>query len=353
MARGNPGHPHFITIDLGKNEKFIGFAYLPRKGTSAGTIQQYEFFVSDGGKNWGQPVSKGTFFPLTVLEHLKPLNANTNPWDGFTRYHFKVSGYNCFITAPLIPAPSNPWVWRAKFPGYHDDVDMILLRNGFHVAYIDVGAMLGSPKARNLWDAFYKYVTETASLSPIVALEAVSRGGLFAYNWAAQNPEKISCIYADTPVLDFKSWPGGKGTGMGSGGDWQNLKHQYGFTEEEAMATKDIPLYKLEPLAKAGIPILHVIGANDKVVPPAENTFILEKKYRALGGRVTVLINQGGPETAYGHHYPLDNPQRYANFIIDNTPLPPFADGTEWYQLRDGLRNSFIKFSREKKGRVQ
>ena len=35
--------------------------------------------------------------------------------------------------------------------------------------------MLGSPKARDLWDEFYTYVTETAGLSKTVALEAVSR----------------------------------------------------------------------------------------------------------------------------------------------------------------------------------
>ncbi len=76
-------------------------------------------------------------------------------------------------------------MWRAKFPGYHDEIDRILVGKGFHVAHIKLGGMLGSPKAMDLRDEFYKHVTETAELSPIVALEAVSRGGLYAYNWAA------------------------------------------------------------------------------------------------------------------------------------------------------------------------
>jgi len=283
---------------------------------------------------------------------LAGLNAKLSSWQGFTRYHFAFKGYDCFITAPHQPLPSRPWVWRAKFPGYHDEIDVILVEKGFHVAHINLGAMLGSPKARNLWDEFYEYVTETAQLSPVVALEAVSRGGLYAYNWAANNPEKVACIYADTPVLDFKSWPGGKGKGMGSPADWQNLLNQYGITEAEALVSKDIPLEKLEILAKANIPILHVVSTNDTVVPPEENTLILEKKYRALGGRVTVLANQNGTEKSHGHHFPLDDPKRCANFILENTPLPPLADGLQWYQLRGDLKNSFIKFSREKTGRV-
>jgi len=39
----------------------------------------------------------------------------------------------------------------------------------------------------------------------------VSRGGLYCYNWASQNPEKVACIYGDAPVCDVKSWPMGEG----------------------------------------------------------------------------------------------------------------------------------------------
>lgn len=44
-----------------------------------------------------------------------------------------------------------------------------------------------------------------AGFNKKVALEGMSRGGLIVYNWAAQNPEKVACIYADAPVMDFKS----------------------------------------------------------------------------------------------------------------------------------------------------
>jgi len=68
-----------------------------------------------------------------------------------------------------------------------------------------------------------------------VVLEGVNRSRLFVYNWAAQNLDKVACIYADTPVMDFKSWPGGKGTGIGSPKDWQQCLEAYRLTEQKAL----------------------------------------------------------------------------------------------------------------------
>lgn len=58
----NPAHPHEIIIDLSQTCKIKGFSYLPRQdGQDNGTIKDYEFYVSDDGKEFGQPVKKGTF----------------------------------------------------------------------------------------------------------------------------------------------------------------------------------------------------------------------------------------------------------------------------------------------------
>ena len=73
----------------------------------------------------------------------------------------------------------------------------------------------------------------------------------------------MAAIYADAPVLDFKSWPKINPT----------ILKVYGFkNEQEAKAYKNNPVDNLAPLAKAGIPIIHVVGMADKVVPVSENT---------------------------------------------------------------------------------
>ena len=125
----------------------------------------------------------------------------------------------------------------------------------------------------------------------------MSRGGLIIYNWAASNPGKVAAIYGDAPVCDFKSWPAGRGIGKGSLGTWKQCLAAYGFTEAEAVAYKGNPIDRLAPLAKAGIPILHVVGDADKVVPITENSDLIEKRYKVLGGKIHVIHKPG-----VGHH---------------------------------------------------
>jgi len=58
----NPPCPHEIVIELVPPSTISGFTYLPRQDDQVnGTIKDYEFYVSDDGKEFGQPVKKGTF----------------------------------------------------------------------------------------------------------------------------------------------------------------------------------------------------------------------------------------------------------------------------------------------------
>jgi pimeloyl-ACP methyl ester carboxylesterase len=189
-----------------------------------------------------------------------------------------------------------------------------LLDAGYFYAHIVVGNTFGCPKAIEQFDAFYQKLT-SLGLNTKGVLIGISRGGLYAYRWAAENPGKVGAIYGDAPVCDFKSWPAGKGKGKGSPGDWKDLIADYGFKDEaEALAFTKNPIDTLAPLAAAGIPIVHVVGDIDDVVPVAENTAILEKRYRQLGGTIKVIHKPG-----VGHHpHGLDNPAPVVDFIIKN-----------------------------------
>jgi len=57
-----PKHPHHISIDLGKELEIHGFSYLTRQDkTMNGTINEYEFYISNDKKKWGEPASAGVF----------------------------------------------------------------------------------------------------------------------------------------------------------------------------------------------------------------------------------------------------------------------------------------------------
>ena len=280
---------------------------------------------------------------LAAAAMASPFPGTKTDWFGYDKYDFEVDGRACCVTAPGNAAPGKPWIWRARFWGHEPQTDLALLAKGFHVAYIDVAGLFGCPKAVAHWDAFYEFLTRQHGFAKKAALEGMSRGGLIVYNWAHANPDKVSCIYADAPVCDIKSWPGGKGEGQGNAGEWPACIEVYGLTEEEALDFDENPIDHLAPLAEAAIPLMHVCGGADKGVPVAENTSVLEQRYRALGGCIKVIVKEG-----CGHHpHSLEDPAPIVEFILRNTP------GLDGYvALRDGLLNARIRFERDKEGRA-
>jgi alpha-mannosidase len=233
-------------------------------------------------------------------------------WEGYRCQKFEVDGRACVLVRPDSPLHSNPWIWRTEFFGAFPALDLALLKVGCHVAYIDVQDMYGAPIAMRHMDRFYAHLIDNHALSNRCVLEGFSRGGLFALNWAAQNPHAVACVYLDAPVCDFKSWPGGRGKAQGSVEDWQRLKQAYGFSEDEALAYKSNPVDSLVPLATAEIPIIAVYGEADVDLPPDENVLLLESRYRALGGEITVIAKPG-----VGHHpHSLADPAPLLDFIL-------------------------------------
>ncbi|MEQ8786575.1 MAG: alpha/beta hydrolase fold domain-containing protein [Pirellulaceae bacterium] len=262
---------------------------------------------------------------LVAADEPQPLAGKTSDWNGFTRYDFEVEGKPVLVVAPTKAAPGRPWIWHGEFFGHKPQPDIELLKRGFHIAYMRVPDMLGSPTAVEHWNAFYKELTEKYGLAKKPGLVGLSRGGLYCYNWAAANPDKVACVYGDAPVCDFKSWPGGKGKGKGSERDWRLVLERYGFADEAAALAYDKnPVDNLAPLARADVPLLHVYGDADEVVPWEENTGLLAQRYRQLGGRITLIDKPG-----VGHHpHGLDNPRPIVDFLaqhaaVEKSVAPP------------------------------
>ncbi len=261
--------------------------------------------------------------PADILaEQTTPFPGKKSDWNGFKRYDFHVEQFPVLVVVPKKVAPGKPWVWHGEFFGHKPAPDIELLKRGFHIVYMRVPNMLGSPEAVEHWNLFYRELTEKYGFAKKVALVGLSRGGLYCYNWAAANPEKVACIFGDAPVCDFKSWPGGKGKGKGSKIDWQRVLDRYGFkSEAEALNYKKNPVDNLAPLARHRIPLLHVYGEADEVVPWDENTGLLASRYRKLGGRIDLIAKPGVKH----HPHSLLDPEPIVEFIVRNASLgkPP------------------------------
>jgi lysophospholipase L1-like esterase len=273
---------------------------------------------------------------------------------GYSCADFTFKNRNCKIVSPKIVTDGQPWVWRARFWGHEPQTDIALLERGFHVVYMDVSEMYGNEESIKLWNSFYDYM-QVVGMSKKVVLEGMSRGGIYAYNWALQNPTKVAAVYADAPVLDMKSWPGGLGKGPGSKDDWTIFKNDFNLTEEQAKIFKNNPLDKAELIAKGGYPMLHVVGDADEVVPVDENTNPFEVRIKSAGGDITVIHKKG-----IGHHpHSLANPTPIVDFILKSTgyktkfsiiPTPSaeyrsaagWKEGTDWWVQHEEI-NQLLK----------
>ena len=102
-----------------------------------------------------------------------------------------------------------------------------------------------------------------------------------SYAWAIANPDKVSVIYARNPLM-------------------------------RSLMSKTPPIDNLAPLAKAGVPILHDCGSLDPWLK--DQTRVVEKRYKELGGKITVLVAEGEG------HFPLSrkDPKPVVDFILSH-----------------------------------
>jgi pimeloyl-ACP methyl ester carboxylesterase len=192
----------------------------------------------------------------------KTFAACRGPWfaPSYDRYEFRIDGARMPVSVitPKEAAPGKPWVFRADFVGRDAAVDLALLGKGFHVVTGPVPTDADGPSLQE-WNAVYKHLTGHG-LSKRPVLEGAGGAAGEAYAWAIENPDKVSCVYAENPIL-------------------------------RSHMTKAQPLDRLDVLAKAGVPLLHVCGGRDPWLE--SQTRVLEKRYKELGGPVTVIVQEG------------------------------------------------------------
>ena len=224
------------------------------------------------------------------------------------------------VLCPEKPAAGRPWVIA---PGIYPltpgpvanmgHTQLELVKRGFHVVTLDLGNTWGAPSAIAKWDALYREMTGKYSLAKRPAMMGLSREALYIARWAAANHGKVSCLYMDKGVCDFKSCPGGKlGIGKGDAGEWKRLLQIYGFkSEAEALAFDQNPVDLAPKLVEAKVAIIYLAGETDDTVPYAENGARMEQQYKKLGGAFELIMRKGE-----GHHpHGLQDPTPVVDFI--------------------------------------
>ena len=204
----------------------------------------------------------------------------------------EIDSHSGFLLKPDARWPganATPWVLYAPslppYPGKEEHW-MIerLLAAGIAVAGIDVGESMGNPEGCQIYSTFHEVLTKEHGLTQKACLLARSRGGLMLYNWAAENPDKVAAIAGIYPVCDLRTYPGLEGAAKA-----------YGLepAEMERLLPLHNPVDRLAPLAKAGVPLLHIHGDADKLVTYPENALVVRDRYQGLGGDMTLITAEG------------------------------------------------------------
>ncbi len=210
---------------------------------------------------------------------------------------FHIDGHKAFLVKPAHSRADGrkPWIWYAptltnqdgtwNLPGpRHVQVIEPLLEAGCYFAGVDVGESCGSPAGRETFTLFHRLLVDKLGLEPKAMLFPVSRGGLMHFNWAAEHPDAVRCIGAIYPVCSLTSYP-----------RLQRAAKAYGMSADDLQKelSRHNPVDRLAPLAANGVPLFHLHGDQDTVVPLAENSARVASRYRELGGSIELVVVPG------------------------------------------------------------
>jgi len=225
---------------------------------------------------------------------------------------FQVEGRTAFLILPKERAQGvpTPWVWYAptlpRLPGPEERwMFEKFLAAGIAIAGVDVGESYGSPKGRAIYSALHKELVGKRGLSKKACLLPRSRGGLMLYNWGCENADSVACVAGIYPVCNVTSYPG-----------VAKACRAYEMTAAEltAQLAKHNPIDRLAPLAKAKVPIFHIHGDKDSVVPLKDNSGEVAKRYRALGGAMELVVPPGQGHNMWKGFFQC---QELVDFVIE------------------------------------
>ena len=246
---------------------------------------------------------------LKLPEHI------SEAWMGGTRHRFQLCGHDAWLVEPPEPLPGRRWFAVPEWPNAFSERNGVkeLLALGFYMVHVNLMGYFANAEALGIMYSFYQWLRER-DFAVKGAFIGMSLGGLYSFRFAEEHPECVGCIYADAPActFDYGIYPDHMSDRV------EGFMKAYGIHSPEGLKNHPLaPVNRYSAMAKAGIPVLMLLGLDDVVVDHRINGSLLAERYAAAGGTIQVI---GRP--SWGHHpHGLDHPEPIVRFILRHTLL--------------------------------
>lgn len=244
---------------------------------------------------------------LNLPEH------TSDSWMGGTRHRFQFCGHEAWLVEPPDPFPERRWFavpeWTHAYPERNGVKDLLAL--GYYMVHVHLMGYYANAEAVSVMYSFYQWLRER-NFAAKGAFIGMSLGGLYSFRFAEEHPECAACIYADAPActFDYGIYPDHMSPRV------EGFMKAYGVSSPEGLKDHPLaPVNRYSAMARAGIPVLMILGLADTVLDHKRNGSLFAERYAAAGGKIKVIGRE-----QWGHHpHGLDHTEPIVNFILRNT----------------------------------
>lgn len=219
----------------------------------------------------------------------------TNLWNGFPCEEFEFEGFKAFVVSPEPGTAVGKLVLKTLYWGAFPDIEINLLKNGYHLIYLDRASRFPSKEECDRRARFVQYVSQKYNLNGKCVLVGMSLGGAHAMRFANYYPELVSCIYLDAPVLNYCDFPAKMGIPYREK-VWEEefLQVYPGMKRYQLMGFTEHPINAVDTIMEHKIPVLLVWGAEDSTVVYNEHGLFMEQAYEGSDLIKVVCVKNRG-----------------------------------------------------------
>lgn len=240
----------------------------------------------------------------------------SDTWYGFRCVEFEFEGQDAKLVFPEPEVSNGRLAIKTEYWGAFPDIEINLLRKGFHLAYIKNKTRFATKEDCDIKASFIKHLSGKYGLSEKCVPIGMSCGGAHAIRFAGLYPELISCVYIDAPVLNFCSYPGKIGNGECER-VWQNefVKAYPGIKRYQLLNFSEHPIALCDVLIDNKIPVCMSYGTEDKTVIYEENGKLLEQAFEDTELLKVIRVDCRG----HHPHGKLSDNSEIVDFIVEHS----------------------------------